>query len=106
MEYLLDDRQMKKVDSNSIDEVGIPSVVLMERAALAVSGLVERLACERKASGRRHVRILCVCGKGNNGADGLAAARHLSQAGFDTDIYEVGKDGAGTEEYEVQKNIL
>ena len=106
MEYLLDDRQMKKVDSNSIDEVGIPSVVLMERAALAVSGLVERLACERKASGRRHVRILCVCGKGNNGADGLAATRHLSQAGFDTDIYEVGKDGAGTEEYEVQKNIL
>ena len=42
MKYLLDSAAMKKIDEYSIKTTGIPSVVLMERAALSVSSFVEK----------------------------------------------------------------
>lgn len=99
--YLLNGEQMKSVDFYSIETVGIPAVVLMERAALAVTKRIRELACGRKST------VLCVCGTGNNGADGMAAARQLLQAGFNTAVFCVGgAEQKGTPEYEIQKNIL
>ena len=64
--------EMKALDSNTIQQAGIPSLVLMERAALRIADeLTERL----KEKDRE--RILVVCGTGNNGGDGLAVARIL-----------------------------
>ena len=65
--------QVRELDRVTIEEVGVPGPVLMERAALGVSELILR-----RYPGRH---TLIVCGRGNNGGDGLAAARQLHLAG-------------------------
>lgn len=65
--------QMREMDRQTIDDYGMPSIVLMENAALRV---VETL--EQRYAPLRGKRIAVVCGKGNNGGDGLAIARHLA----------------------------
>ena len=72
---------MKQCDRNTIEYYGIPSAVLMERAALAVFAEVSR-RIEKNAG-----RILIVCGSGNNGGDGLAAARLFYLAGYDVEVW-------------------
>ncbi len=63
---------MRDFDRAAVEEYGIPSIVLMENAALRV---VEFL--EAKFAPLRDKKIVILCGKGNNGGDGLAIARHL-----------------------------
>ena len=106
MKYLLDSAAMKKIDEYSIKTTGIPSVVLMERAALSVSSFVEKLAYNKKDSEKKDISICVVCTKGNNGADGLAAIRQLYLHGYKTLVYEAGRKELGTDEYELQKNII
>jgi NAD(P)H-hydrate epimerase len=65
--------QMRELDRATIEDIGVPGLALMERAALGVSALVQS-----RFSGRH---TLIVCGPGNNGGDGLAAARQLHLAG-------------------------
>ena len=99
MRYLLNSRQMKEVDSYTIDKIGIPSIVLMERAALCVAEEVMKAA-------DKSCRILVVCGTGNNGADGMAAARILHQNGYQTDVMLLGDESRGTEEYKIQLAVI
>jgi ADP-dependent NAD(P)H-hydrate dehydratase / NAD(P)H-hydrate epimerase len=71
---------MRAVDRRAIEEIGIPSLVLMENAAL---GVVEAIA-------RHYPRVQSVaifCGPGNNGGDGLAVARHLAQRGYEPRLF-------------------
>ncbi|MCD7737063.1 MAG: NAD(P)H-hydrate dehydratase [Lachnospiraceae bacterium] len=72
MELLLNAGQMKACDAYTIHRIGIPSVVLMERAALAVVDEMIRLGLDL-------TRVLVLCGSGNNGGDGFAVARLLSK---------------------------
>ncbi len=65
--------QVRELDRATIEDIGIPGPVLMERAALGVS------ACIQSRYPDHHT--LFVCGSGNNGGDGLAAARQLHLAG-------------------------
>ena len=68
--------QMKELESLAINEFGISGTLLMENAA---RGFVEALEQETgKASGKQ---IAVFCGKGNNGGDGFAIARHLHNRG-------------------------
>lgn len=60
MNYALTAQQMKAVDQFSIQTVGIPSLVLMERAALAVAEAAEKMA-EKRSLGK-NAEILAVCG--------------------------------------------
>ena len=99
MRYLLDGSQARAVDSYNIKELGIPSLALMERAALAVFQEAER----RTEPGSR---VLAVCGMGNNGADGLAAARMLKQRGRDVEVVLCGNPENATEEHEIQLAIV
>jgi len=65
--------QMREMDRRTIEDFGVPSLVLMENAALRV---VDVIAERFGPLGGRRVGV--VCGKGNNGGDGLAIARHLA----------------------------
>jgi NAD(P)H-hydrate epimerase len=78
MEPLPAAEQMRAIDRWAIEERGVPSLDLMERAG---EGLARVTA--------RHVpagRVVVVCGKGNNGGDGLVAARILREAGRDVEV--------------------
>ncbi len=75
-------KQMKAADRAAI-EGGIDSLLLMETAA----GFVSRAALEYLGDGRT---AAVFCGPGNNGGDGVAAARHLLEAGVDVRVWLVG----------------
>jgi hydroxyethylthiazole kinase-like uncharacterized protein yjeF len=73
--------QMREIDRRAIQERGIPGLALMENAGIAVLRVVRERLDE---SGGRRVAI--VCGKGNNGGDGLVVARHLRQLGAEARV--------------------
>ena len=74
LEPLPDAEAMRATDRWAIEERGIPSLDLMERAG-------EGLAGARRASVAPEGPVAVVCGKGNNGGDGLVAARLLREPG-------------------------
>ena len=76
--------KMKALDAHMIEEVRIPSALLMENAAFGLTSAVE-------AAFDTGTRIVVVCGTGNNGGDGFAAARQLAAKGCDVSIYIIGK---------------
>ena len=83
--------QMKEMDRRAIEERGIPSPVLMERAARHVAEEAVRfLERENGSCGRRPYRAAVFCGPGNNGGDGAAAARFLAERGLETRAFLVG----------------
>jgi NAD(P)H-hydrate epimerase len=65
---------MRRADRRTIEEIGLPGLVLMENAGAAVA-----TAIRERFPGARHVVVLC--GKGNNGGDGFVVARRLRAAG-------------------------
>lgn len=82
MEKIVNVEQMKKIDQYTIDEVGIPSMVLVEHAAKEVFDyVVENYGLNQK--------ILVVFGNGNNGADAISTARMLHHFGYTLDLYDV-----------------
>jgi len=79
---VLTSAQMRDADRRTIDEVGIPSAVLMENAGRQVVAAMER---HLRALGDQRVAV--VCGKGNNGGDGFVVARVLEASGVPTRVY-------------------
>ena len=77
MNYVVDAREMKLYEETVIDIMGMPSLTLMERAALSVAEEIRSYAQVRQLRAEEK-RLLVVVGSGNNGADGLAVARILS----------------------------
>ncbi len=75
--------QMRTFDRWAIEVLGVPSLVLMENAAIGVvDALFDRFENLRSC--------IVVCGPGNNGADGYAVARHLRVRGVDVRCHQVG----------------
>ena len=75
MEILTGD-QMRRIDRKTIDQLGIPGLQLMEAAG---QGIADALLVDFPSAGA--VGVLILCGKGNNGGDGLVVARHLARRG-------------------------
>ena len=98
-EYLVSVKEMKQLDSNTINVTGLPSLVLMERAAFAVAMQVMNYLKEDK-----NAEILIVAGNGNNGADGVCAGRILKEYGYFVDICVLKSSHEYTEEMKVQLN--
>jgi ADP-dependent NAD(P)H-hydrate dehydratase / NAD(P)H-hydrate epimerase len=74
---------MREVDRSAIEGLGIPSLVLMENAAL---GVVDAIGEAPGAIGEAESAAV-FCGPGNNGGDGLAIARHLSVRGWEVTVF-------------------
>ena len=83
MKKVVTSKEMASLDAYTIHDVGIPSMVLMERAALAVAAQIQKISAHRE-------RILVVCGNGNNGGDGVAVARLLYLKGYHVDLFLTG----------------
>jgi NAD(P)H-hydrate epimerase len=78
--------EIRRVDQDAVDELGIPSLLLMENAARGV--------CERIQQAGVWQSITIFAGPGNNGGDGLAIARLLAARGINPHVYLIrnGKD--------------
>ncbi|MHB0914405.1 MAG: NAD(P)H-hydrate dehydratase [Thermoleophilia bacterium] len=74
--------QMQKTDAAAIRGLGIPGVVLMERAGMAVAEYLLEHYCG-------HHCFVVLAGKGNNGGDGFVVARHLADAGMAVQVFAV-----------------
>jgi len=76
---LLTTQQMRNCDKGAIQEMGVPSLLLMERAGVGVAQLAGALLADLVLKDDEYVLVLC--GPGNNGGDGLVTARQLALAG-------------------------
>ena len=79
---LVTPEQMRRIDREAIERIGIPGVVLMENAAFQVSMKAAEILGQR--NGRR---VLVAAGAGNNGGDAFAVARHLLSMGYSVSLY-------------------
>ena len=89
--------EMKAMDYYAINNICIPSIVLMENAALKV---IKNIDLDSTDS------FTVVCGVGNNGGDGLAIARHLVLEGKDVDLFILGNLEKATKDFNVNLKIL
>ena len=87
---------IRNMDNYCINDLKIPSIVLMENAALKV---VKNIDFENFKS------FTIVCGTGNNGGDGLAVARHIFSMNMKIDIFIVGNHSM-SKDCEANYNIL
>ncbi len=93
--------QMRNIDRRATREFGIPGTVLMENAAAAILAEMERFF-----DGLAGVRVGIICGKGNNGGDGLALARRLRIRGVPVRVALLAPFGAVSGEAKVNLSIL
>ena len=98
LEPLPDAELMRATDGWAIDTKGVPARQLMERAG---EGLARAVGKHAPAG-----RIAVICGKGNNGGDGLVAARLLRQAGRDVDVLAVWPPEWMGEDAQAQVKVL
>ena len=100
MRYVLNSEEMKQCDKNTMEHYGLPSAVLMERAAYSV---YEEITKEKPDTG---TTVLIACGAGNNGGDGFALARLLYLKGYPVDILFAGKEDKTSIEAKRQLTIV
>src|SRR4030088_1951850 len=82
---VLNSAQMREADRRATDDIGIPSLVLMENAGRQAVAAIEAMYSDIH---ERQVAVLC--GRGNNGGDGFVIARTLAQRGVDVSVFLIG----------------
>lgn len=93
--------EMRNIDKMAINDFGVPEIALMENASREICRNVEYVLGDLRGK-----RICVLCGTGNNGGDGLAAARHLSNSGAKVKIFLLGRKERLTPSAEVNYNIV
>lgn len=86
----------KSIDRDTIDKIGIPSIVLMENAASEIVNIIKDYG----------EKILILVGNGNNGGDGLAVARKLSELGKCVKVYIVNVSSKNSDDFNINLKIL
>ncbi len=99
-QYLVTACEMKRYDGNTTEKYQIPSLVLMERAALVTTEELQR------ARGTAPCRVLVVAGGGNNGGDGLAVGRLLMLQGYDVTFVLLAHESRCSAQTVKQTDIL
>ena len=82
---VLNTEQMREADRRTIEDIGLPSIVLMENAGRQTVAAMEA-AFETLGSSR----VAVLCGRGNNGGDGFVVARTLAQRGVEAMVFLLG----------------
>lgn len=77
--------QMKAIDNRTINEYGLSALVLMEHAGKAVADETLKLLNKKRE------KVAVFCGPGNNGGDGLVAARWLHHYGLKVEVFIIGE---------------
>ncbi|WP_252247332.1 NAD(P)H-hydrate dehydratase [Clostridium sp. ZBS4] len=93
---IMSSEKCKLIDKLTINEIGIPSIVLMENAAISIYKEIYNIGDS----------FLVICGQGNNGGDGLAIARHLSNNGKKVKVYIVTVNENYSEDFKLNLKIL
>ncbi|NMB81934.1 MAG: NAD(P)H-hydrate epimerase, partial [Ignavibacteria bacterium] len=97
-------QQVREADSYAINSLGIPSIVLMENASRSIYDIILS-----KVDQTLHT-VGIVCGKGNNGGDGLAVARHFVNNEFNVRVLSLGGEpelkGDALTNFRILKNLL
>jgi ADP-dependent NAD(P)H-hydrate dehydratase / NAD(P)H-hydrate epimerase len=85
--------EMRRLDAHAIRKLGIPGMVLMENAARSACEVIEEYFGSEECAccGIADLPVLVVCGKGNNGGDGLAIARLLANRDADVAVLLLGR---------------
>lgn len=78
--------EMKELDRKAIEELGVPSIILMENAGRWVSDIAVDMLGD--APGKK---VAIFCGTGNNGGDGFVATRYLIKRGIEILVYIIGE---------------
>jgi len=94
--------QIKELDNYAINKAGLPGILLMENAAVNIAGAI----LDKLSSLKLGDRIGILCGKGNNGGDGFAVARHLANEGCEVTIISIGKPDELSPDSKINYNIL
>lgn len=79
---LVTPEQMRKIDREAIEKIGIPGIVLMENAAFQVAMKAAEILTKKNGS-----RVLIAAGGGNNGGDAFAVCRQLLSMGYSVSLY-------------------
>jgi len=98
---ILTAEQMREIDRLSTEQYGVPSLVLMENAGLNVY-----LELARRFESLERLRVAIICGKGNNGGDGMVLARHLLLRGAAPDVILLAEASQVSGDARVQLEIL
>lgn len=93
--YIMSKEGCKNIDKQTINEIGVPSIVLMEIAGERISKEILKLD-----------DFLIICGIGNNGGDGLVIARKLKALEKNVKVIVVGDIEKGTEDFKINFEIL
>ncbi len=97
--------QIREADAYAIDAMGMPGILLMENASLELFRIISEQMQQMEITGR----IGIICGRGNNGGDGFALARHFANKGMKISVIYIGDpDGMSPDcrlNYEILKNI-
>ena len=93
--------EMREIDRRASSEFGIPSIVLMENAGLRTVEIIEEYLGQSPGK-----KVTIIAGKGNNGGDGLVAARHLINAGVQVDIFILGEEDQLSPDAQINYRIL
>src|SRR5512145_2063830 len=98
-------RQMADLDKITVEKYGIPALLLMENAGRSC---VERIfhILEEKVGAPEEASVAVVCGRGNNGGDGLVIARHLHNRGVYVEVFLLSEEDRLSADARSQYDIL
>ena len=99
-------RQVREADIYAINNLGIPGIALMENAARSIYEQIFYYFPDTTSDSLFGI----ICGKGNNGGDGYALARHLLNSDFDVVVISLGNEdelnGDALTNYKITKSLL
>ncbi len=94
-------KESREIDNYTIQNIGIPGVVLMENAGLSVFEMIKEYVDMKNLR-----KVLIIAGKGNNGGDGFVVARHFYNEKIDVSVILLGEEGELKGDALIEYNII